>query len=117
MEEKFCANFEMGSLGAKETPLELIANIGIDGATRMLFEGIETELSAISGHDEVEATKHAGRGAGPRFMWKEACGKPGSGRCKQSPLSRAWRLVACWLTQLELQLRQHRPREASSTRW
>ena len=95
--------------------------VGINELGVMMYSSLERELAAICGQDEKVATEHAGRGFGPRFVWKDMCGTPASTRCRSSDVSRAWGLTAKWLTQLghimQLQTRhQQRKRPRSEDR-
>ncbi len=64
---------------------------------------IESQLSAVSGHDDQEAERHAGRAAGVSFRWSDPLGRDvATDRLRSTPLSRAWSRSAGWLADLLL---------------
>ena len=79
----------------------------------MMYDSLERDLAEVAGLDHDEAMAYSGRSLGPRFVWKDLCGTPGSTKCRASDVSRAWGLVADWLRQLTdimvLQARQEKP--------
>ena len=74
---------------------DLNLNVEIGKAVAVL----ENQLSAISGHDTLEAQRNAGRCRGPRLYWKSAI-PISDGTMRSTPLSITWTITTRWLRAL-----------------
>lgn len=75
---------------------------------------LELILNEVAGATSQQVAKTPSRVQGPKFIWKSACGPPASDKCRSTPVSRAWRLMAGWLRALRL---ANGEKEADAARW
>lgn len=73
---------------------------------------IERELSLFCGHDDTTAALHAGKAEGPWFRWKAAANAATAQRQRTTSVSRAWRRVATWLSEIRTTKLEARRRAA-----
>ena len=64
------------------------------------LDDAEKEVSAICGHTPDEASRNAGRGEGPKFVWKYPRASKAEDHTRTTCISRAWRKVARWFKEL-----------------
>jgi hypothetical protein len=86
----------------------------IDAQFQDALGRIQQQLHHLAGNDQATIDRAAGHSQGPKTKWVNAAGEPASDRCKDTVVSRAWAISACWLrTVLTAKTRT----EAQSAKW
>ena len=75
---------------------------------------VELILNELTGATREQVAKSRSRAHGPRFVWKNACGPPATDKCRSTPVSRAWRLMAGWLRTVRMATTEA---DANAARW
>ncbi len=82
-----------------------------NGKAAEWMRNVEEELCNLCGYDGEQADAHTGRSLGPRFKWFPEVGPKARKQVFTSPQSRAWRVVAAWMSDIATYLMAGRRRE------